>query len=151
MSLKQRSKSGLFLLELLLNLLLFCVLCGCTLLFFLKSHHLSENATLLHNAVQITSSLAGIYETDADGLHTITEIYPQAIVQEDRITIYYDKEYHPCTQDNAYFHVVITKNNDTANSADIHLYNQKEELFYSIRACKFIPSTPETLKEVAGL
>lgn len=147
MSFRQRSKSGLFLLELLLNLLLFCLLCGCALLFFIKSHRLSEDATMLHNAVQITSSLAGIYETDENGLDAIKSIYPLATTQGNKLTVHYDKSYRPCGTEDALYHVVISPVQDKYNHINIEFYTPEEEVFYSITACYY---TPEALKEVVA-
>ncbi len=145
MSFRQQTKSGLFLLELLLNLLLFCLLCGCALLFFIKSHRLSEDATILHNAVQITTSLAGIYETNENGLDVIEHLYPLATTQGNKVTIYYDRFFHSCSTEEALYHVVISPTQDKGNHIHIEFYNTWKELYYSITSCYY---TPETLKEV---
>ena len=148
MSLRRQSGSGLFLMELLINLLLFCLLCGCALLFFTKSHHLSEDATMLNKAVQITSSLAGIYETDKDGLEGITTAYPQSYADGDSITLYLDSQYQPCEKAHSYCYINVTHADSITNSVDICFYDPESLPLYSIRACKYIPATPQALKEV---
>ncbi len=148
MSLRRQSKSGLFLMELLINLLLFCLLCGSTLLFFIKSRHLSENATLLNHAVQITSSLAGIYETDKDGLEGIGKAYPLTYTDNEHAVLYLDHNFQPCKKEQAYCHITMDCADSIINSMDICFYDYENQPLYSIRACKYTPATPQTLTEV---
>lgn len=148
MSLRRQSNSGLFLMELLINLLLFCLLCGCALLFFTKSHRLSEDATRLNNAVQITSSLAGIYETDRDGLEAIAKAYPLTYADGNHAILYFNKDYYPCEKEDSYYSITISSADSITNSIDICFYDHENQPLYSIRACKYIPATPKALKEV---
>ena len=149
MSLRRQSKSGLFLMELILNLLLFCLLCGSALLFFTKSYHLSEDATMLNHAVQITSSLAGIYETEQEGLECITKAYPLIYKEGEDAVLYLDQSFLACKKEHSYCYITITPVADNINSVVICFYDQKDRPFYSIQACRYVPATPQTLKEVA--
>ena len=90
----QRSKSGLFLMELLLNLLLFSALCGCGLLFFVKSYHLTQDTTTLHQAVRISTSMAAVYESGDGTLESLSKVFQRPAV-EGSICIYYDENYAP--------------------------------------------------------
>ena len=143
----ERSKSSLFLMELLINLLLFCVLCGCGLMFFIKSTNMTERTTDLHNAVRITSSVASIYESTGD-LNALSEIYPNGSVSEDSATLYFDEEYQPCPMEESIYTLYVTQKNASMKKATIALYNQKEECIYSIDAFYYKPSTLENVKEV---
>lgn len=149
MSLNRQSKSGLFLMELILNLLLFCLLCGSALLFFTKSHHLSEDATMLNHAVQITSSMAGIYETEQEGLEGITRAYPLTYRDDENAVLYLDQSFQSCKKEQSYCYITITPATGSIDSVVICFYDQEYQPFYSIRACKYVPATPQTLKEVA--
>lgn len=149
MSLCRQSKSGLFLMELIINLLLFCLLCGSALLFFIRSRHLSEDAALLNHAVQITSSLAGIYETDEDGLSGITKAYPLIYNDGLNTILYLDSTLQPCKKEHSYCYITIVYADNITNSVNICFYDYEDLPLYTIRACRYIPATPQNLKEVA--
>lgn len=148
MSLSRQSKSGLFLMELILNLLLFCILCSSALLFFTKSRRLSEDAAMLNNAVQITSSLAAIYETDKNGLSAIERAYPLTYTDQNRAILYFNREYQPCEKEAFYYSVAISSADSSSDCAEICFYDHENRPLYSIRAYHYTPATPQILKEV---
>lgn len=148
MSRYHHSKSGLFLMELLFNLLLFCVLCGCGLMFFIKSNNLNDSTTSLHHAVSITSSIASIYESGDGSTASICNIYKNCDTDDDCIYIYFDKEYQPCSKEYSKYYAVVRKVDTTLDKVDICFYNSKDSMLYSIRACHFTPSTLDNHKEV---
>jgi len=143
---KHYPKSALFLVELLINILLFSFLCGCGLLFFMKSQKLTQDATALHNGVRIVSSLAAIYESGDGSLDQIPEVYPQAICTADSAVLYFDADYACCREPEASYRVHIQILEGAPDKAEIDFYDDKEVL-YSIRACYL---SPTTLKEVNG-
>ena len=144
----ERTKSGLFLMELLLNLLLFCVLCCCGLMFFIKSNHMMQSTTDLHNATRITCSIAGIYESGDGSLSSIREIYTHGAETDDGFCIYFDENYNPCTDAHKTYEVVVQKTNTSLNKISIAFYNAKHELIYAIDTLCYTPSTLESVKEV---
>ncbi len=148
MSRYQHSKSGLFLMELLFNLLLFCVLCGCGLMLFIKSNSLTEDTTSLHHAVSISSSVASLYEAGDGSLSAIYGEFPYADVSEDSIDIYYDGQYEPCDKAQAVYTVTVTTLQATIDKVDISFYGKDGELLHQITACHYTPSTVDTVKEV---
>ena len=144
----RHSKSGLFILELLINLLLFCFLCGCGLKFFIKSNTLTQDSVTLHNAVRITSSIAAIYESGDGSLNAILDEYTNGILGDQTLTIYFDKNFSPCDQNSAIYSASATGINSDIPKIDIVFYNQNQEAVYSIRACNYTPATLDTAKEV---
>lgn len=158
---QHHSKSSLFLMELLINLLLFCFLCGCGLMFFIKSHNLSQDATALHNAVRITSSVAGIYETGDGTLASISEAFEYATIEEDTLYLYLDKDYNPCAKASSTCHITVRPMESstaakepeaagTLNKIRIDFYNMDGKVDYSIQACNYSPYTLSTAKEVVA-
>lgn len=143
------SKSGLFLMELLINLLLFCLLCGCGLMFFLKSRHLSEDATTLHQAVSITSSIAGIYESGDEGLTSVLQCYPTAAQENQTLTLYLNEDLTPCTAEKAVYSVIAKQTISTVCKLQIDFCTTDGRTWYSITACRYTPATPGTAKEVS--
>jgi len=149
MSGNYHSKSGLFLMELLINLLLFCLLCGCGLMFFIKSFNLANDATALHQAVGITSSVAGIYETGDGSLAPLLDVYTDAAREGKYLCIYLDETFRPCTKDLTAYYIMVEQTDDVIDKIHIDFYNSNGEVLYSINACHYTPATLSTAKEVA--
>ena len=147
---RQYPKSGLFLLELLINLLLFCFLCGCGLMFFMKSYNLTHDATCLHNAVRIASSVAGIYETGDGSLTPLCNVFSDADRTGDTLSIYFDEEYNPCEKELSVYYILITETDTTPAKIRIDFYDSDGETAYSIEAYNYTSSTLGTVKEVAA-
>lgn len=144
------SKSGLFLMELLINLLLFCVLCGCGLMFFMKSHNLANDATCLHQAVRITSSVAAIYETGDGSLTPLSEIYKAASSEQNGLTIYFDSGFRTCNKDGAVYRVTATPADTVPHKLSIDFYNEAGTIIYHLEACHHTPVTLGNIEEVTA-
>lgn len=142
------SKSGLFLLELIINLLLFCVLCGCGLTFFMKSNHMAKNATSLHHAVRIVSSVAGIYETGDGGLTTLEHIYPEASLDGKDMTIYFNSNYQSCSPGSAVYTVTAKLSDTVCDRLCVSFYDETGNMIYSLEACHYTPASLGKVKEV---
>ena len=80
----QRSKSSLFLMEIILNILLFSVLLVVGLQFFIKTHLLTRETFDLQEAVTCSSNIASIYQSGDGSLDVIKEHYPNAVIVRDR-------------------------------------------------------------------
>lgn len=148
MSRYHHSKSSLFLMELLLNLLLFCILCGCGLMFFTKSKNLTDSTTSLHHAAAITSSIANIYENGDGTLTAIQDEFEYSVMDDTSIYIYYDEEYNPCSKDNSEYYVLVKQKITSLDKVSIEFYNKKGTMTYSIKSCHFTPTILEKAKEV---
>lgn len=143
----RHSKSNLFLMELILNLLLFSLLCGCGLLFFIKSHKLSEETTTLQHATRIVSDIASIYESSNGDPACLYEIFSDGIFADDKVYLYYDTAYQPCEKNNAFCYAVIEQTNTNPGKIRIDFYNNSDTLFYSISACNHTPAVLQSSKK----
>lgn len=137
----QRTKSSMFLMEILINILLFSILCVCSLQFFMKSLHLTDETTTLHHAVTACSSVASVYEAGDSSIDCILEAYPHALHTVNKIIIYYDESFIECQRENASYYVHITGNVEVTSKILIEFY-AKDEVIYSITACHYEPLTP---------
>ena len=81
----RHSRSGLFLIELIICILFFSVTAGICIQFFVKSHNMSQDAKNLYQAQQEAASMAEILEKDIDSL--------------DNISVYYDKDWNQCDKE----------------------------------------------------
>lgn len=91
----RHSKSGLFLIELMICILFFSFTAGICIRFFAKSHTLSQDAKNLYQAQQEASSMAEILEKDIDSL--------------DHIYVYYDKDWKQCDKEDRVYWLEVTE------------------------------------------
>jgi len=105
----ERTKSSIFLMEIILNLLLFSVLCVCSLQFFMKAYKLTEETTTLHHAVTFCSNIASIYESGNGDIDIIYDAHPYAIHVDEQILIYLDKDYNECDHEHGIYYILIDK------------------------------------------
>ena len=148
MSRKTHSKSGLFLMELLINLLLFCLLCGCGLLFFIKSHNLTNDATALHHAVSTTSSVASLYETGDGSFAPLLDIYTEADQEDKYLCIYLNENFSPCTKEDTAYYIMVEQPDSAVDKIHINFYNSNGEVLYNISTRHYTPTTLGDAKEV---
>ena len=95
----KHSKTSLFLMEIMIDILFFCILVTICLQLFFKAHNLSESTTILHRAVTACTSIAEIYQSDSNGKQLILHIYPDARELDQNITIYYDEGFSSCPEE----------------------------------------------------
>lgn len=138
--------SSLFLLELLLNLLLFCLLCGCGLKLFAKSHQLSTSAVSLQQAVSITSSIASLYESGDGSLAAICDAYSLNSDPDHSCTLYLDTAAQPCKKERAHAYVQMTPASGSRR-LQIDYYDTTDTCIYSIQAVYHAPPTRAAQKE----
>ena len=151
MSRYQTSKSSLFLLEIIIDLFIFAFLCAYGLLFFVKSSNLTTQTTNLHQAATITSCVANIYEGNAGSLDAILEEYIHGKKTADGIILYFDESYIPCSEANASYLCIITKQDSSLSKIQVDFCNTDATPLYSIEASCYTPLTPQSYREGAGL
>ncbi len=127
-------KSRLFLMELIINILLFCFLCGYGLIFFTKSDSLIDDATTLQYATSLTASVADIYASGDGDLDYINRIYNNSFMNNDVMYIYYDKDYKTCDKANNEYYIKISKVSDSSNKVNISFCKKDSSLVYEIIA-----------------
>ena len=142
----EHSKNRIFLLEMTINILLFSALLIVGLLFFIKTHTLTEQTGILHQAVNTCSNVASIYEQEDGSLDTISSMYPGSICADDVLFIYLDAQYDPCDKGESVYKVIVTRqeaNDSGVQKADIQFLGTDNNAVYSITACSYTPLTPE--------
>lgn len=96
----RHSKSGLFLIELMICILFFAFTAGICIRFFVKSHDMSTEARNLYQAQQEAASMAEVLESDADSTEDIF--------------IYYDKDWNQCDKKDKIYWLEVTELPSTA-------------------------------------
>lgn len=144
----QRTRSSMFLMEIIINLLLFSMLCVCSLQFFIKAYQLTEKTTTLHHAVTACSNVASVYESGNGETDIIYDTYPYAIYVNDQILIFYDENYNECDREHGAYYILVERADTLVNKISIRFYKTDGESCYSIQACNYQPLTPSTMEEV---
>lgn len=101
----RHSRSGLFLIELMICILFFSFTAGICIRFFVKSHNMSQDAKNLYQAQQEAASMAEILEKDIDSL--------------DNISVYYDKDWNQCDKEEKVYWLEVTQEQDQAQEDDL--------------------------------
>ena len=137
----KHTKSGTFLLEIILNILLFSILVIISLQFLVKTRALTTKTTILHNAVTINSGLASIYESD--GLNGLLNEYHDSKSISPQMVLYYDQNFAHCKKTDAVYRVSIieTESVSELQKCSITFYNNDSEVVNKITACQYTPLT----------
>lgn len=146
----ERSKSSMFLLEILINILLFSVLCVCSLQFFIKSYQLTAKTTTLHHAVSACNNVAAIYKASNGSVEAIIDTYPDAIQEGGFLYIYFDENYQECDSQNVAYYIIVTEQLSTIPSVSITFYQNGEDASYSIDAFHYEALTPADIQATGG-
>lgn len=101
----RHSRSGLFLIELMICILFFSITAGICIQFFVKSHNMSQDAKNLYQAQQEAASMAEILEKDIDSL--------------DNISVYYDKDWNQCDKEEKMYWLEVTQAQNQAQEDDL--------------------------------
>lgn len=96
----RHSRSGLFLIELMICILFFAFTAGICIRFFVKSHDMSTEARNLYQAQQEAASMAEVLESDVDSM--------------DEIFVYYDKDWNQCDKKDKIYWLEVTELPQTA-------------------------------------
>ena len=144
----ERTKSSMFLMEILINILLFSLLCVCSLQFFMKAFTLTENTTTLHHAVTACNNVASIYETGSGKLDILWETYPYALHVDGHIMIYFDENYEECSREESIYYIFIEECDTNIPSINIS-FQSETTAYYQIQAFYYQPLTPTTIEQVS--
>ena len=89
----RHSKSSLFLMEIILNILFFSILATFCVQIFFKGYQLSKSTEKLHQAVTACTSIAEICQSTDSPEETLSSIYPESMSLNETILIYYNKDF----------------------------------------------------------
>lgn len=144
----ERTKSSMFLMEILINILLFSLLCVCSLQFFIKALSLTDNTTTLHHAVTACNNVAAIYETDNGDITDLWEIYNYALHVDDQVIIYFNENYEECSREDSTYYILVKACNTKIPAIDISYIDEEGTTYYQIQASHYQQLTPSTMNTV---
>lgn len=140
---KKGSGSSLFLMEILLNILLFSVMLSFCLQFFVKAHKLTNSTTELERAVTCCSNTANMFETGDGTLESIYSMYNNKIFVDGQLVVYLDKNFIDCPSEDAVFTMTVTllPGDSPVKKAAVSC-KKGEDVIYQITACQYRALTP---------
>lgn len=148
------SKNSLFLMEIILNILLFSVLLVVSLQFFERTHTLTRSTAQLHQAVSSCTDVAAIFESGDGTTNDILTIYPYSVNLDNKVIIYLDKNFNDCKKGQAKYYITakLTRDsNDQLSRLIIRCRTIDKKLLYELSVCHYTQlhiSTDVQLKEV---
>ena len=93
MNKRQHAKNSVILLEMIINILLFSVLLVVGLTFFIKTHTMTKDTKLLHQAVTCCDNAATVFESSNADPSVFAAQYPDCVISDEKIFIYYDNDF----------------------------------------------------------
>ena len=112
---KRSSKSGLFLMELIIAILVFSIASALCIQIFAKSHILSQTTQELNHAVSMSESAAEIFYGTDGTLEEVSKILDSAhmsIQNGNTITLFYDSSFQICMQEEAIYTMLLEFSSD---------------------------------------
>lgn len=91
------SRTGLFLLELIISILFFCVASAVCIQLFVASHTTDRKSRNLTKAVKCCEDFAEVFTAAYGNVAAIQDFMAPTVIQEDIFSYYYDKNWSPCT------------------------------------------------------
>lgn len=114
MSKKISSRSGLFLLELIISILFFSLASAVCIQLFVKAHLLDKNNRELTHSVKLTENFAEVFTSVKGDVSMLSSIYPDADITTDSIyekqdfSMYYNAEWNSCHSTEASYHLTVS-------------------------------------------
>lgn len=138
---KPTRRSTLFLMELMLAILLFCLAATVCVQVFVKSHMLEKESTVLNQAVFASTSVAEIFRSSDDYEELLLAEFPHAVSEDGSYLISYDDNFSPVTSDGSYCLKFVTDTEDDFINGHIYVYSAIDDstLIYELEVKKYHP------------
>jgi hypothetical protein len=136
----QHSKSSLFLMEIILNILFFSVLATFCVQIFFKGYQLSQKTSRLHQAVTACTSITEICQSADAPEDTLSSIYPESMSLNETVLIYYDKDFLACKKQDAVYRATVDFLPDELRTIHISFFDiGKADIIYELSASCYQP------------
>lgn len=141
----RHSKSSLFLMEIILNILFFSILVTFCLQIFFKGYQLSKGTSELHHAVTACTSITEICQGTDYPEETLSSVYPESMSLDHTILIYYDKDFLACSKQDAVYRAYVDFAQDELSSFHITFSDMStSETIYELSASCYRPASLNT-------
>ena len=103
-----RSKSSLFLIELIIAVLFFALASTVCIQMFVRGHMINISNSEKEHAIMLTQSLAESYEATDGDVNAMAKLFDDAIIAGDSINFCYDSDWNAINEDEAVYKVSLT-------------------------------------------
>jgi hypothetical protein len=134
------SSNSIFLMEIILNVLLFCVMLVIGLQFFIQAHDLTEKTKELHRAVASCESVASLFQNGDGSLEGLSDEINYSTAHNGWIRINLDDNFVFCKKEDKAYYItakLYSGGEDALSTLKITCYNDKDEEIYSLSACRY--------------
>ena len=123
----KKSKTTLFLMELILVILIFAIASAICMQLFSKSSTLTKDANELDSSSLTCANVMEIIKSDNGSTNILENEY---ITYDNNQSIYFNEEFDNCKKDKATYHLVITTtNNQNLNDYMIKVIKDKKTIY----------------------
>ena len=130
-----RSKSGLFLIELIIATLFFALSSTVCIQMFVKGHTIAESNAKINRSIIEAQSLADLYQSTQADLDEMLDYYTKGECNGNSFTVYYDASWQQTTQDKAAYKAVLNSSEGDISTGAITLIDiNSEEVLYMLNA-----------------
>lgn len=138
------NRSSLFLMEIIIAILFFCVAGTVCIQLFVKSHLLTRESKELTMAVNEVTSAVSLVDHNVDLPTAIEDSYPSAVEKYGDYIVYYDDSWSSCSAEEGVYSLVISIIvSDTRIVGDISVNRLSDDsVIYQLDAGKHIPNRP---------
>lgn len=98
-----RSKSSLFLTEIIISILFFSIASACCIQIFVRGHLISEENKNLNHAQNLAASMAETLTASEGNEQIILRNFPDAQLTEESVILYYNKDWESCDETESKF------------------------------------------------
>lgn len=98
-----RSKSSLFLTEMILSILIFSIVAAVCVQIFVKAHLLSEQNENMNYAQNMAASMSEMLSATEVHPDDILHVFSSSVIENDRIIVYFDESWKECPPKDAAF------------------------------------------------
>lgn len=113
MEVRTRSRSSLFLTEMIISILFFSIAAAFCIRIFVHAHLIGKNSENLNAAQNLASGMVETIAASDGKMDTITRYFPDADISENTITVFYDENWKICTEKNAAYGLFVTLNEES--------------------------------------
>lgn len=139
-----KSKTSLFLMEMIITVMLFAGCSAVCVRFFALAHTISEDTRELNESVSLAQGFAEVMRGTNGDIDSIIAHYPEAVKGgEDFFEVFYDKDFNTCKfEDAVYASDVSLQTNGAIQNMEVsvvRLSDYKE--IYNLTATKYMNNT----------
>lgn len=136
-----KSKTSLFLMELIIAIMFFSICAALCVQLFVKAHVLGQKTKELNHAVAISQGFAETMRGTDGSIQDILKYYPSAISDnESFFEVYYNADFAPCEYSEAKYvgDVTLSPNGAIQNMDIVIVRIEDYEEIYSLNATKYM-------------